>query len=64
VEGLATVLGVGAGKPLGIGAGRAFWPGLGAPTGFAPCALTCFVAAADGLGCIEAGNTFREALVT
>lgn len=56
VEGLLVV--------LGVGAGRAFWPVLGAPTGLAPCALTCFVAAADGLACIEAGKTFRDTFVT
>lgn len=56
VEGLVVV--------LGVGAGRAFCPVFGAPRGLEPCALTCFVAAADGLACIEAGKTFRETLVT
>jgi hypothetical protein len=63
VTGFLVYAGLAAGV-LGAGAGRAFWPVLGAPTGLAPWALTCFVAAADGLGCIDAGKIFREALVT
>jgi len=54
----------GLGAVFGVGAGSAFWPVLGAPTGLAPCALTCLVAAADGAGCIDFGKTFRETLVT
>jgi hypothetical protein len=55
----------GLGVVLGVGAGRAFWPVFGAPMGLAPpCALTCLVAAADGAGCIDFGNIFREAFVT
>lgn len=49
---------------LGVGAGRAFCAALGAPMGFEPCDLTCFVAAADGLGCAEAGRTFLDRFVT
>jgi hypothetical protein len=63
VTGFLVYAGLAAGV-LGAGAGRAFWPVLGAPTGLAPWALTCFVAATDGLGCIDAGKIFREALVT
>ena len=49
---------------LGVGAGRAFWPVFGAPKGLEACDLTCFVAAADGAGCIDFGKTFLEAFVT
>jgi hypothetical protein len=52
------------GAVFGVGAGSAFWPVRGAPTGLAPCALTCWVAAADGAGCIDFGKTFRETFVT
>ena len=55
---------VGRGVVLGVGAGRAFCAALGAPTGFEPCDLTCLVAAADGLGCAEAGRTFLDRFVT
>lgn len=49
---------------LGVGAGRAFCPVFGAPRGLAPWDLTCLVAAADGLGCADAGRIFLEAFVT
>lgn len=49
---------------FGVGAGRAFCAAFGAPTGFEPCDLTCLVAAADGLGCAEAGRTFLDRFVT
>lgn len=43
------------------GAGKAFFV---APTGFDPALRTCFVAAAEGLGCAEPGRIFLEAFVT
>lgn len=43
------------------GAGRAFFV---APTGFDPALRTCFVAAAEGLGCADPGRIFLEAFVT